>query len=732
MGFASKGFVKGQDGALEEKIMSFITSGTVYKGTWNAETNTPTITQGVGTNGWFYYVSTPGKWDNTNFLINDKIIFKDSSKKWERIPTGVETDNPIVVAYIDQDSTLPTTRQSGSSLVIGDYVKIKSTATLPFDIEGIHIDNYGDAIEWNGNAWQLKDYYAGKTDEIAVKDKTTESLSGNSTFQNTINIENVTQLKKVIQSITLDATNKKLQFTKYDNTKYELDISDTAENNTNLVMSKAVWNEIIKSTDCVFELDTTDTTKDKIHIKLVNNAGTTIYEARIDLADLLVLQNKTQELKNKTIDADDNTIKDITGTNFKDQTSADKKKTWVWNGTAWVLGKAGSEVDDITIEENTDEKLQVKDEGITTAKVKDKNITNAKLEDGSASTGITTDKINTSTLIKTIADTSADTEIPTGKAVYDFCKAMGWQVDFEVVDSEKFQYKFYLKDKAGVKVTGSESTVFDLPLELLKVSNLEYDNTNEKFILTYVDATGTEKTVELPASGILKGVVTETATQTITNKTIDVDDNTVSNIEVDNLKASAVSTSIPSSGAVDTKLATEKAVNDFGKVDNSTIERDTTNGMQIKDNGVSSAKIVDGAVTKAKIDTDAKVVYEEDTQTIINKSIDLDNNTITNIETDNFKSGVIETTDISNDVTKIPCSDIVKIKLGDKLNLSGGTMTGAIAMGSNKITGLATPTDDNDAVNKSYVSTNCQSKISAGTGDPSGGSDGDVYIKYTA
>jgi hypothetical protein len=38
-----------------------------------------------------------------------------------------------------------------------------------------------------------------------------------------------------------------------------------------------------------------------------------------------------------------------------------------------------------------------------------------------------------------------------------------------------------------------------------------------------------------------------------------------------------------------------------------------------------------------------------------------------------------------------------------KLNLAGGTMSGAIAMGTNKITGLGTPTADADAVTKSYV-----------------------------
>lgn len=38
-----------------------------------------------------------------------------------------------------------------------------------------------------------------------------------------------------------------------------------------------------------------------------------------------------------------------------------------------------------------------------------------------------------------------------------------------------------------------------------------------------------------------------------------------------------------------------------------------------------------------------------------------------------------------------------------KLNLAGGTMSGAIAMGDNKVTGVATPTDGADATNKTYV-----------------------------
>lgn len=57
-------------------------------------------------------------------------------------------------------------------------------------------------------------------------------------------------------------------------------------------------------------------------------------------------------------------------------------------------------------------------------------------------------------------------------------------------------------------------------------------------------------------------VITPDAEQTLTNKTIDADSNTITNIETDNFKEDAISTSIPSADAVDTKLVTEKAVAD--------------------------------------------------------------------------------------------------------------------------------------------------------------------------
>lgn len=69
-------------------------------------------------------------------------------------------------------------------------------------------------------------------------------------------------------------------------------------------------------------------------------------------------------------------------------------------------------------------------------------------------------------------------------------------------------------------------------------------------------ATNTTAIANLQATAI-----TATSANTLTNKTIDADDNTISDLTTSNLKSSAIAASISATG-VDTKLATEKAVRD--------------------------------------------------------------------------------------------------------------------------------------------------------------------------
>lgn len=102
-------------------------------------------------------------------------------------------------------------------------------------------------------------------------------------------------------------------------------------------------------------------------------------------------------------------------------------------------------------------------------------------------------------------------------------------------------------------------------------------------------------------------IVRLNATQTLTNKTIDADDNTISDLATGNFKSGVIVTSVGATGA-DTSLPTEKAVR-------SAITTATTN-----------------------------MVTTTGTQTLTNKTIDGDDNTIQDLSTGVFKSGVLQTT----------------------------------------------------------------------------------------
>ena len=61
-------------------------SAMTYEGNWNASTNTPTLTNGVGTTGMFYVVEVGGTWNGIEFFENDRVIYDGAN--WERLPAG--------------------------------------------------------------------------------------------------------------------------------------------------------------------------------------------------------------------------------------------------------------------------------------------------------------------------------------------------------------------------------------------------------------------------------------------------------------------------------------------------------------------------------------------------------------------------------------------------------------------------------------------------------------------
>ena len=72
-------------GKLQNQINGLI-GGSIYKGTWNASTNTPTLTSSVGTAGWYYIVNVAGSTNLngiTDWNVGDWAIFNGGV--WQKV-----------------------------------------------------------------------------------------------------------------------------------------------------------------------------------------------------------------------------------------------------------------------------------------------------------------------------------------------------------------------------------------------------------------------------------------------------------------------------------------------------------------------------------------------------------------------------------------------------------------------------------------------------------------------
>ena len=99
--------------------IALIPAGLVFQGTWNAATNTPTLTSGSGTTGNFYIVSVAGSTNLdgiTDWKVGDWAVFieQGASDQWEKI------DNSSVLDGIGTGQTLPLWAGSGTSNTLTD------------------------------------------------------------------------------------------------------------------------------------------------------------------------------------------------------------------------------------------------------------------------------------------------------------------------------------------------------------------------------------------------------------------------------------------------------------------------------------------------------------------------------------------------------------------------------------------------------------------------------------
>ena len=124
----------------------------------------------------------------------------------------------------------------------------------------------------------------------------------------------------------------------------------------------------------------------------------------------------------------------------------------------------------------------------------------------------------------------------------------------------------------------SQVTAQDLDFQGDTGGALSIDLDSETFTISGGDGIDTSGALNTLTIAIDSSVVTLTDTQTLTNKTIDVDNNTVSNLEVDNLKTGVLDTDLTSVSASDDTLASAKAIKTYVDAQVTAQDLDLTDG----------------------------------------------------------------------------------------------------------------------------------------------------------
>jgi hypothetical protein len=227
-----------------------------------------------------------------------------------------------------------------------------------------------------------------------------------------------------------------------------------------------------------------------------------------------------------------------------------------------------------------------------------------------------------------------------------------------------------------VITTGNLSSINSLGV----VSSIVFEgSTDNDFELTLAGGDPTaDRTVSFPDAGGV--VIVDTATQTLTNKTL-------TSPEVSGL--TLTDASIVLEGSSPDNFETTLTVIDPTADRTITFPDVTGTVVTTGDTGsVTSTMILDGTILDADINASAAIAQSK----ISGLTTDLGNKQDKVADVSDTEIGYL------NGVTSG-----IQAQLDAKLALAGGTMTGALAMGTNKITGLGTPTDSADAATKAYV-----------------------------
>jgi hypothetical protein len=86
-----------------------------YQGTWNASTNTPTLANGVGSDGNYYVVSVAGTQLGILWSANDRAVYNATAGVWQKVEGGVSAAE-LNAVMLSQAMTMGSLALNGATI----------------------------------------------------------------------------------------------------------------------------------------------------------------------------------------------------------------------------------------------------------------------------------------------------------------------------------------------------------------------------------------------------------------------------------------------------------------------------------------------------------------------------------------------------------------------------------------------------------------------------------------